>query len=156
MKRSFFFAGVVLLCSCNNEQQPGRGSQKALEAAGKITTGQADTVCFLRTTGDKNQDSDFVHLVIVNDRVAGELDIVPYEKDARRGTFRGSKLGNDISGVWTYLQEGQTDSIRVMFRLEKDRLLQKAASVDPVSGREILRDTAAYSIFYKKTNCNKR
>ena len=79
---------------------------------------------------------------------------MPYEKDQRSGTIHGKKEGHTINAMWTYMQEGMKDSIKVSFRLEKDQLLQKASAFDPQKGREILPDSSTYQIRFDKVDCN--
>jgi len=154
MKKYLVIAGLLAFASCDNGQGKENVTHKSLEVATGVSTGKTDTLCFIRTEGIKNQDTGLLHLVISNDRVTGTLNVLPFEKDARRGTLEGRKQGDEISGTWTYEQEGMKESMRVAFRLKGDQLLQKAATFDPASGKEVLPDTASYSVVYSKTDCN--
>ncbi|EOR96579.1 hypothetical protein ADIARSV_0210 [Arcticibacter svalbardensis MN12-7] len=78
---------------------------------------------------------------------------MPYEKDSRKGIIKAVKTGNEIKGVWIYSQEGMQDSLDIAFKLQDASLLQKPFSVDISTGRQVLRDSSAYSIQYTRRTC---
>jgi hypothetical protein len=107
----------------------------------------------MRTEGKNNQDTAAVRLVINNEIVTGKMVNMPFEKDWRKGTVKGQKSGDTIVGIWTYMQEGMWDSIKVSFLLKNDQLIQKETAFDPESGREVLPDTSHYSRIFTKIDC---
>ncbi len=110
--------------------------------------------CFYRTEGAKNQDTTKVHLVIDKDAIYGEMDWIPAEKDQRKGTLKGSINGEQISAVWTYMQEGMTDSLKVHFKLPPTGVLtQKPMKVNADTQREETDESADYTIKYSATDC---
>lgn len=155
MKRLFILM-MLLICACSNDERKKDNSatEKALEIATEVSTNTTDTLCFLHTAGTRQQDTTLVRLIIHNNEVTGEMQNMPYEKDQRSGTIHGKKEGHTINAMWTYMQEGMKDSIKVSFRLEKDQLLQKASAFDPQKGREILPDSSTYQIRFDKVDCN--
>jgi hypothetical protein len=60
-----------------------------------------------------------------------------------------------INAVWTFMQEGVTDTMAVAFRLNHTSLLQKPLIVNTTTGREVTNNLAPYSIELKPTDCNK-
>ncbi|MGX5691248.1 hypothetical protein [Arcticibacter tournemirensis] len=111
------------------------------------------TLCFAHYDGTKNQDTTILHLEIFENNVKGDLKWIPSEKDGRTGTIKGTKDGDLIKGIWTYMQEGQQDSLPVEFKLLKETILQKAYAIDPKTGRESLSDTSGFTIEFKEVPC---
>ena len=152
MKISFYLPAILLgLSGCS--QQPAGNQQTSESSIGQQESVNQDTICFERYSSPKKQDTTSVMLVIQGSRVSGRFSNFPYQKDARIGTITGTKTGNLISGVWRYQQEGMQDSIKFEFKLQNETLLQKATSFDQNIGREVLRDTAAFSLVFEKVNC---
>jgi hypothetical protein len=79
---------------------------------------------------------------------------LPHQKDARVGRISGSKERDIINCKWVYMQEGMIDSVLVSYKLEGNKLLQKAPSFDPKMGREVLPDSATYRILFNSTDCH--
>jgi hypothetical protein len=109
--------------------------------------------CFLRTEGTSNQDTTAVHLIINAGKVGGEMQWLPKEKDARKGTLTGTINGNDIKAVWTFMQEGAKDTMAVAFQLSPQQLSQKPFKVTK-DGRQETDAAAGYTIIYKLDNCS--
>ena len=152
--KGYLLVVIAFLCSCgSNDTADTSVTGKALEVAAEVSTNVADTLCFLRTEGVKDQDTAAIRLIIQNDEVTGTMNHIPFEKDARIGTIKGKKNGDIINGVWTYIQEGMEDSIAFSFRLKGDRLEQKATTFDPASGREVLPDTSGYRFDFSSVDC---
>lgn len=104
--------------------------------------------CFIRTEGTRNQDTTTVYFVVEGNQVEGEMNWVPYEKDSRRGKLKGTISGNEITAVWTYMQEGMQDSIPVLFRLSPQQLAQKPLKANAATGRQETDKTVDYSLLY--------
>jgi hypothetical protein len=144
---------LSLLLSCGNNPAKQPPVKKALTIASEVSDNTV-TICFIRTEGKRNQDTAAVRLVINNEMVSGKMMNMPFEKDWRRGTIKGRKHGDTIAGTWTYMQEGMWDSIQVSFLLKNDQLIGKATAFDPEKSREVLPDSAAYSLVFNKIDCN--
>lgn len=110
------------------------------------------SLCFLRTEGARNQDSTTIELVIKGDTVTGEMNWLPSLKDGRRGFLKGTKNKDVIEAMWTYKQEGITDSMAVLFKLTDDQLTQKPLKTDPKTGRQLTDNTAGYTVMYRSSN----
>jgi hypothetical protein len=157
--RTFIFSRLLLLLpaallfSCGNNNK-GRQTpeEKVLTVASEVFNNTV-TLCFMRTDGKNSQDTAAVRLVINNEMVRGKMVNMPFEKDWRKGTVKGRKNGDTIAGMWTYMQEGMWDSIKVSFLLKNDQLIQKGTAFDPESGREVLPDTSHYSRIFKRIDC---
>ena len=148
---------VLFATSCANEQKNQNGNEtimdKGREIAGEASTNVPDTLCFIKTAGITNLDTALIRLVIYNDKVTGKMMNLPHETDSRVGKLTGEKEGDIINCKWTYMQEGMIDSILVSYKLEGNKLMQKASSFDPKTGRETLPDSSTYRIAFDKTDC---
>jgi hypothetical protein len=150
--RLLFLFPAALLFSCGNNTGRQTPEEKVLTVASEVSNNTV-TSCFMRTEGKNSQDTAAVRLVINNEIVTGKMVNMPFEKDWRNGTVKGTKNGDTIEGMWTYMQEGMWDSIKVSFLLKNDQLIQKGTAFDPESGREVLPDTSHYSRIFKKIDC---
>lgn len=148
---------ALALASCTGN------STKSVDTTTTADTTKADMLnspsqnmeyCFLRTEGSNNQDTTAVHLVINAGKVTGEMQWIPKEKDARKGTLEGTIAGNDIKAVWTFSQEGMKDTLGVAFQLSAQELAQKPFKVVK-DGRQQTDGAAGYTITYKLDNCTK-
>ncbi|MFB2121429.1 hypothetical protein [Parapedobacter sp. 2B3] len=109
--------------------------------------------CFLRLEGNQLQDSSFIQLEARKGTVSGIYNVVPHEKDARRGTVLGKSEDDVFDLVWTFSQEGNQDTLRVVFKLKDGKLLRKPLAVDTLTGRQITLDTSAFSEVYEPMDC---
>jgi hypothetical protein len=150
---------ALALASCTGNGNKNADTTKAATAdtseAGKLKTpAQNMEYCFIRTDGTSNQDTTAVHLIMKADKVSGEMQWVPKEKDTRKGTLAGTISGSDIKAVWTFMQEGMKDTLAVEFKLSAQQLLQKPFKVTK-DGRQETDGAADYTIIYKLDNCGK-
>lgn len=149
--RSYLFFGylasfgyLTTFVSCQNSSQRN-------EPVTEVESEQ--TYCFLRTEGTQQRDSSYIQLTLRNETVSGVYNVIPAEKDARRGTVLG-KISDDVLDlVWTFTQEGMQDTMRVVFALRDGKLLQKPLSVDTATGRQVTRDTSSFSSVYEPVAC---
>ena len=145
------FAAVIIttLVSCNSPANNKGNTASELSA----TVPGADTVtCYRHLTGQQQQDTALVHLIVNKDKVSGSYINAIFEKDRRQGSLRGTKAGNRITAIWTFSQEGQTDSLPVAFELAKDQLRQKPYSYNE-NGREFIADSSVYSLIFQAIDC---
>lgn len=148
---TIFVATAILFSNCTNYQQSNTQSADTVSTNDDTETG--NSICYLKTSGSENQDTTYLHITLEKNRVHGTYDDIPFEKDARRGTLEGSRTDDILDLTWTFMQEGMQDTLRVVFRLAQQDLLQKPLSVDENTGRQITRDSSDFSVIYKKTAC---
>ncbi|HEY8929280.1 MAG TPA: hypothetical protein VIM55_08825 [Mucilaginibacter sp.] len=155
MKYLSFIVTVLMLAACS------RGGNKNSDKD-TLSTTVADTtklksavssLCFLKTEG---KDSTSIQLVIKGDSVTGEMDWVPYEKDARHGQLHGVMKNDTIAAAWTFMQEGMRDTINLKFKMETNQLTQKPLKVNAKTGREQTDDAAGYTVVYPASNKGKK
>ena len=143
---------LIASCSSNGNKTENKDADKADSSKVTANTVATDTSrCFLLTEGKKNQDSTTIELAIKNDKVTGQMNWLPYQKDSRKGTLTGTAKGDTINAMWTFMQEGMTDTTGLKLVLNGNRLLQKPLTFDAKTGREHTDEKAGYTVIYKET-----
>ena len=154
MKTYITLLGLAIgVSACTQTQTIKLTGDSTREADEPLIEATADTLCFERYSGSRGQDTASISIILKDDRVTGRYANFPYEKDARIGTVSGIRTGNIMKGMWHYQQEGMSDSLGFEWKIEDDKLMQKATSFDPTSGRERLSDTAGFSLEYTRIDC---
>lgn len=153
MSNTFLYlllAGITTLLSCGDRSGAGTDQREA-EQQPVTAIPETKDYCFRQLTG---KDTFRVYLHIEGDKVTGDMDNIPDQKDARRGNITGVITGDEIKAVWHFQQEGMNDSIPVAFKLTKQALKQRTSVVNPSTGREEPTATADYTINIPKVDCN--
>ena len=145
---------AFIVASCNNT---GNKNEAALidtlaDSSSIPRTPNAHALCFLRIDGNNNQDTTSIELVIKDNKVTGLMNWMPYQKDSRKGKLQGTIKNDSIQAVWSFMQEGMTDTINVQFKLQNNNLLQKPLKVDPKTGRQQTDEAADYTLAYRTSD----
>lgn len=158
MKIQTIICAAFIFTACNNPQtrlpeqadqtQQTSGDDKPAESHDK------GAYCFLRTEGDKNQDSTKIQLDINGNVVSGTMIWLPAEKDSRKGKLYGTITDGVVKASWTYMQEGMENSLPVEFMLKDESLKQKKSKYDNVTGEESLDEKSDYELVYQKVECH--
>ena len=144
----------IIMAACETPNPEGK-AQDVFITNGEVTTAVLpDTMCFILTEGLKNQDTQAVKLIFSKNQVSGKMVYMPAEKDWRFGNLNGVKESNVLKLTWVYVQEGMKDSVRTVFKLEDDGLLQKPFNYDVVTGKEFVADTSQFTRKYQKVDCS--
>lgn len=65
---------------------------------------------------EKNRDTVLLVLQNIENKISGKLDILPYEKDSRRGTIiNGQFKGDTLFAFYNSIQEGQKSECEIAF-----------------------------------------
>lgn len=158
MKYSFFYFLVITLLATACQPKPASNATEneaattpETPATPAITDG---TYCYEYSVG---RDTTFIQLIINGNDVSGRMNWTPYEKDGGRGTLQGTRNGNEITAIWTYIIEGSNQTEEVIFKMEGDQLMRKVGELeDPNNdGNLKLKDpaSASYSETYAKVDC---
>jgi len=148
---------LMAACSSNSNKTETKDADKADSAKVETAIVATDTShCFLLTEGTSHQDSTTIELAIKNGKVTGQMNWLPYQKDARKGKLTGTAKGDTINAVWSFMQEGMTDSIGLKLLVSVNQLLQKPLKFDQKTGREHTDEKAGYTVVYKETGKGKR
>jgi hypothetical protein len=158
MKYINLFCIVLLLitsCSSKNSKPVNKDSVIAANTV-KITKASnpsaANSLCFLRTEGKDNQDSTCVELIIKGDKVSGQMSWMPDQKDSRKGILEGTIKGDTINAVWSFMQEGTKDTLKLKFKLDNNKLFQKPLKLNVTSGRDQTDESVGYTLNYPVSN----
>lgn len=142
-------------CSSNTGNQTKTDTVVAGDTLAKAKTTEqtnntptVSSLCFLRTEGKAKQDSTSIELVIKGDKVTGQMNWLPYQKDSRKGTLDGVIKGDSIQAKWSFMQEGMQDTINLKFKLDKDQLAQKPLKLNTKTGRDQTDEAAGYTLAY--------
>lgn len=119
------------------------------------TPAQNMEYCFIHTDGTSAQDTTAVHLVINANKVSGDMNWMPKEKDSRKGKLLGTLDGDNIKAVWSFMQEGMKDSIALEFKLSSQQLAQKPLVFNSSDGRQQTDIKSGYTVMYNMDNCTK-
>jgi uncharacterized protein with FMN-binding domain len=149
---------VLMITACENssrkEAQGNPDSTNRSAKRGRITKRTQDG-CYMRVSGQQMRDTQRVQLHIEGGKVNGKLVESIYEKDARRGSLAGTvQKDKSIKAVWTYTQEGETDTLTIAFLLTPTALMQKPLKADASNGRQVTDNNATFSVEFKPSDCN--
>ena len=150
-------AAVSLLAACQSTSKSNESADttKNKNKKGKISKRVQDG-CYEMVSGNKMKDTLYVQLHIQDNKVSGKMISSIFEKDSRKGTLVGTmNADKTINAVWTYMQEGTTDTMALAFKLDHTGLSQKPLKADMATGREATDKAAPYSIKLTPTDCNK-
>ncbi|WP_157740683.1 hypothetical protein [Mucilaginibacter xinganensis] len=151
---------ALLIASCSlNDKKPFNADSVAVHTADTVKTQPAVTnnpsavssFCFLRTEGKKNTDSTVIELVLKDQKVYGQMNWMPYQKDSRRGALEGTAKGDTINAVWSFMQEGMQDTLNVKFVLKNNALFQKPLKMNVKTGRDQTDESAGYTVTYRQS-----
>lgn len=146
---------ALAACSSNPKKNNGDSLETDSPAVDSLQTAAGPGhICFLHTDGTANQDSTIIHLMIDGDKVTGDMNWIPKEKDARKGKLEGTQAGNTIKAVWSFMQEGATDTMAVEFNFPGDKLEQKPLIVNTKTGRQQTDAKTGYTVIFNKINCD--
>ncbi|GAB2972903.1 hypothetical protein GCM10027049_03520 [Mucilaginibacter puniceus] len=149
----FILAIAVIITSCNATGDKSEAAlSDTLTAAPAPRTPNAQALCFLRTEGNNNQDTTSIELVIKNNKVTGIMNWMPYQKDNRMGKLQGDIKNDTIEVVWTFIQEGMTDTLNLQFKLDNNHLLQKPLKLNEKTGRQQTDKSADYTLAYNTSD----
>jgi len=149
---------LIASCTSNSNKTENKDADKADSAkvTARLAVATDTSRCFLLTAGTKNQDTTTIELAIKNNKVTGQMNWLPYQKDSRRGTLTGSAKGDTINAVWSFMQEGMKDTIGLKLVLNGNQLMQKPLTFDAKTGREHTDEKAGYTVVYTETGKAKK
>lgn len=154
----YLIISVIALASCtgsgnSNNEEPKHIDRDTINA----TVGnrpEQKSYCFIRTEGVDQQDTTTVKLIINANKVEGEMNWIPKEKDSRKGVLVGSIAEDEIMAIWRYMQEGMNDSMAVAFKFAPDQLAQKPLRVNTNTGVQETDERADYTLLYTPVGCD--
>jgi len=143
---------LMAACSSNSKKTEITDSTKTDST---VVTTTVDTAagsrCFLLTEGKTSRDSTSIEFAIKGNKLTGQMNWLPYQKDKREGTLNGTVKGDTINAVWSFMQEDVKDTIGLKFMLNGSQLMQKPLTFDKKTGREHTDENAGFTVVYKET-----
>ncbi|RZA03969.1 MAG: hypothetical protein EOP47_00965 [Sphingobacteriaceae bacterium] len=154
MKNICLILAIALIATaCNSVGDKSEGAAAdTLAVATTPRTPNPHALCFLRTEGTKNRDTTSIELVIKGDTVTGLMNWMPYEKDSRKGKLNGTIKNDTINALWSFMQEGMTDTISLKFTVLNNQLMQKPLKLNTTTGRQQTDDSAGYTLAYQTSD----
>lgn len=150
---------LIAACTSNGTKTENKDADKPIDSAvvGNTTNAASDTSrCFILTEGKSSRDTTTIELAIKGEKVTGQMNWLPYQKDSRRGPLKGTFKGDTITAVWSFMQEGTRDSIDLKFKMATNQLTQKPLKVNTKTGREETDEAAGYTVVYRATDKGKK
>jgi len=157
--KKYVAIAAIALASCAGSGDKNNGTDTTNTNTGTTAAATAPSPsldgqhCYVRTEGTANQDTTTVQLTINGTQVTGQMSWLPKEKDKRTGTLNGTLDGDKINAVWSFMQEGMKDSIKVAFKLSPQKLEQKPLKVNTANGKQETDESAGYTVEYAAGNC---
>lgn len=146
MKILLISIGVILLLSCNNQEQ---SSEKGMPVA----TGDI-TKCYSYT--NKN-DTIMLKTKVVSDLVTGDLVYNFYQKDKNTGTIQGQMKGDLLIADYTFNSEGVSSTRQVIFKKDGNRFIEGFGELEDKAGRMIFKHPDSlnfdHTIVLGEVNC---
>jgi len=148
----------LLIASCSSPKSKTAGADsltnndtlaKAKDTMVNNSKAAVSSLCFLNTQG---KDSTSIEMVVHGNKVTGQMNWFPYQKDSRKGTLDGAIKNDTIHAVWSFMQEGMMDTLKLGFQLKNGQLSQKPLKINTKTGREQTDESAGYSIIYNSSN----
>ena len=149
---SLILAIAFLAASCNNTGNKSEANLADTLTDAPARTPNAHALCFLRTEGNNNQDTTSIELVIKDNKVTGLMNWMPFEKDSRKGKLQGTIKNDTIDAVWSFMQEGMTDTLNLKLTIIDNQLMQKPLKLNTTTGRQQTDDTAGYTLAYRTSD----
>lgn len=152
--RLFTFVILIAVSACQNQtKSTDTNTQESPPTVSAAAFGDGNH-CYEMRIG---QDVTNVKLVVNGNEVTGEMNWIPFEKDGGRGTLQGTRNGNEIVAIWSYVIEGSNQTEEVRFKIEGEQLLRKTGELVDANndGNLKLKDPAnvPYSERFTKISC---
>jgi hypothetical protein len=115
------FPLIGFSCQSGSSSSKNSSDSTAVTQTANTSTASAlsDSLCFRQVF---NRDTTSLRLQLVGNRVSGQIDINPYEKDRARGPFVGTRTGNTITADWQRSGEGMTETHVLTMTLSGDSI----------------------------------
>lgn len=113
---------------------------------------KADTFCYIISDGENNENINAVKLIIIGDKVAGELKYITADEPPAAGKLDGTIKDGIITADWTFIKQGNYYKIPVAFKMTKNAVFQKPSAVN-ADGQAYIPEEGEYSYEFPLVNC---
>ncbi len=131
MQKNIFLAVLFLLLSaCGTDAHKPKAQQAPDAQSAPQTDSETQKMCFMLAL---NNDTTTVNLLIEGDKVTGNMQWLPYEKDGATGTLNGIKQTNgELDLLYDYMIEGTQQTETKMMKIEGNNLyIKQGELIDP-------------------------
>lgn len=146
MKILLISIGVILLISCNNQDQ---SSNEGAGAAGGVVA------CYSYIN---NKDTILLKTNLIKDSARGNLMYNLFEKDKNSGTLKGVIKGDLLIADYTFMSEGISSVRQVVFKKAGNKFIEGFGEVEDKGGRMVFKNPGSlnfdHSIVLGEVNCN--
>ena len=116
------FLAILGCKTAENKTEPKADINVNKPAQFKAYEGQR---CYLLTEGNNNEDSTKIKINFnTNNKITGNMEWLPYEKDGAIGVITGRIKNDTISGYFNYMIEGSNQSEEIELKIVNNQLLQ--------------------------------
>lgn len=150
MKKLLAIPLFLLLAACADDNTKDKTEAPIVDVT--METSGPETVCYIRTEGNANQDTSAIRLVVDGDKVVGEIKYLPWEKDAAVGNVIGIKEGDLYKLNWTYSQEGMESTMFIALKTEDGKAYTLETTQDE-NGNEVIKESGRQLEEYMKVDC---
>ena len=137
------FLATLLLASC--QSKPATADTATTPKLVEVTppppaTVASTTNCYQLVEFKK--DLTAVELTVTENSVSGYYAYEPHEKDGAHGFFVGTKTGDVMTAIYTYMIEGSIQSEEMMFKIADGKLVKADVELkDPKNdGNMVIKD----------------
>lgn len=139
-KTTFFLIAVALFSACETYTKEDTIDEASMvNDARKIDPSSDIAGCYRGVL-----ERDTVYFVMQHDSAAksvnGDLTFMNFQKDSRKGTFKGKLTDSLISGYYSYQSEGQRTVEQRVFKLQNNELLQGYGDVSNRNDTIVFKD----------------
>jgi len=126
------FLCYTALFACNSKPTLTENTTTSKPA---VVGSSVDTLCYLKTEGP---DSTKVRLILNGDKVTGNMDWLPSEKDGAIGTLAGKRSGDTIYVDYNFVIEGDNEIESKIFVLKGDKLVELSGELEDKNGKSVM------------------
>ena len=93
----------------------------------------------------KNKDTIFMTVNQKNKKVTGYVKYAMYEKDANRGSYEGTMIGDTLKGFYKFSSEGMESETEIIFWKKEDQLIRGFGETEVEGHHSYFKDNAVIS-----------
>ena len=138
------FSATLLLASCQSKPSTAdtATTPKPVEVTPPPPPAPAASTTSCYELVENKKDVTAVELTVTENSVSGYYAYEPHEKDGAHGFFTGTKTGDVMTAVYTYMIEGSIQSEEMMFKIADGKLVKARGVLDDpkYDGNMVIKD----------------
>ena len=153
MRQIITIVTLLMIAACNNTTSSDTNEQHKDSTINTTTTNTHQTLCFIHTEGNNQEDTFAVRLFINENKVTGSIKHLPWQKDAQVGNIEGSLNDSVVIVKWHCTQEGMDFTVPVSFHIHKNKAIRQETAMNN-KGEEYLPTPAKFTTVYQQVDCS--